>query len=184
MRLITVIDRSKQAMNFRRLLLSFMLTGTLSIQAQRADSIGIYVFMSETCPICQSITIELKELYAAYHDKGVEFEGLFPNTKVSTDVTRRAFEAKYHIPFLLYPDTEQRMAKRFAATTTPQVFVVRIQDNAVLYSGKIDNSFESLGRRRTVVTQHYLRDALDNILSNKSADPLRTTPVGCYIQTL
>jgi peroxiredoxin len=161
-----------------------MLIGSLSIQAQRYDSIGVYVFLSETCPICQSITLELKDLYATYHDKGVEFEGLFPNNKVSTEATRRAFEAKYHIPFLLYPDMEQRMAKKYAATTTPQVFVVRMQDNTVLYSGKVDNSFESLGRRRTVVTRHYLRDALDHILSNKSADPLHTMPVGCYIQTL
>ena len=73
------------------------------------------------------------------------------------------------------------MAKQLGAATTPQVFVVRNRDQAVLYHGKIDNSFESIGHRRQVVTEHYLQKALDNVLINKAPEPATTDPVGCFI---
>jgi peroxiredoxin len=100
---------------------------------------------------------------------------------MSTAETRDKFEKKYSIPFPLSLDKDQKMTARFGASATPQVFVVRTRDNTVLYKGRIDNSFESIGRRRQVVTQHYLQKALENILQNKPADPTTTEPVGCFI---
>lgn len=154
---------------------------TMNGFAQKNEALTIYVFLSETCPICQSITPELKSLYAIYHEKGVAFVGLFPNQVQSTDETRQQFEKKYNIPFSLSADKGQKMAAKFGATATPQVFLVRNSDHAVLYKGRVDNSFESIGHRRAVVTKQYLRTALNNILQNKPADPAETTPVGCFI---
>lgn len=150
-------------------------------QAQKQDSIRVYVFLSETCPICQSSTIELRSLYTDYHDKGIAFSGLFPSQAMSTEQTRQKFEKKYHIPFALTADKDQKMATHLAATITPEVFVIRERDNTILYRGKVDNSYESMGKRRQVVTDHYLKNALENILRGKPADPVRTAPVGCFI---
>ncbi len=163
------------------LCLSLICFSSNSLLAQKSDSISVYVFLSETCPICQSVTIELKSLYSTYRDKGVSFTGLFPNQTMSTEETRRKFEKKYSIPFFLTFDKNQQMANKLAATTTPQVFVLRNSDNKVLYKGKIDNSFVSIGKRKQVVDEHYLRDALENIIQNKPANPAQTDPVGCYI---
>lgn len=143
------------------------------------DSLKVYIFLSEKCPICQSVTIELKQLYAAYTGKAVSFIGLFPNEGLSTDKTIKSFGKKYGIPFLLKVDKGKQKVQELQATVTPQVFVVN--KGKVLYSGKIDNSFESIGKRRSVVTEHYLKNALDQILQNKNPAPALTKPVGCFI---
>ena len=66
------------------LLLSVLFFAFGTLRAERGDEITVYIFMSETCPICQSVTLELKALYATYHPKGVTFVGLFPNQSMST----------------------------------------------------------------------------------------------------
>lgn len=49
------------------------------------------------------------------------------------------------------------------------------------YAGKIDNGFENIGKKRQVVTEHYLRDALESILLQKEIEIKETQPVGCFI---
>lgn len=150
-------------------------------KAVAADSITVYVFLSESCPICQTLTLELKQVYSQYKGKGIAFVGLFPNKGMSTDESVKKFANKYSIPFDLKVDEKQKMAKRFEATTTPQVFVVNNKTGKVLYKGMADNHFEDIGKRRTVVTEHYLQNALSNILQNQPIDPAETKAVGCFI---
>ena len=149
--------------------------------AQKKDSISVYIFLSETCPICQSSTLAVKSIYGEYHDKGISFIGLFPSQNMSTDETRQKFAKKYQIPFALSADKDQRMTKRLSVSITPEVVVVRERDKAILYRGKVDNNFEAIGKRRQVVTEFYLKKALENILHNKPVDPTKTEAVGCII---
>lgn len=149
--------------------------------AQNKDSITVYVFLFESCPICQSLTIELKNLYTEFSSKGIEFIGIFPNTTISTEASIKKFKQKYNIPFTLKIDDEQKLTKQFSATITPQVFVVRKSDNKILYSGKVDNSYERIGKRRTVVNEHYLRTGLESILKGETPNPSQTKAVGCFI---
>ena len=51
----------------------------------------------------------------------------------------------------------------------------------VLYLGRIDNRMEDISRRRTTVTEHELRDALDAVLAGKPVKVARTRAVGCSI---
>lgn len=154
---------------------------TYKLENTSTDSITVYIFLLETCPICQSITIEMKNIYAKYESKGINFVGLFPNQDLSNGASIKKFGKKYNLPFELRMDEHQRLVQQFSATTTPEVFVVRNTDNKVLYRGRIDNSFEGLGRRRQVVTEHYLDSALKNILLNQPIKPTETKPVGCFI---
>jgi hypothetical protein len=62
----------------------------------------------------------------------------------------------------------------------PQVFVLR--GRTVLYSGKIDNSYERVGKRRTIITQHLLHDVLTNIVQNQPIVPSKTEPIGCIFR--
>ncbi|MES2619515.1 MAG: redoxin domain-containing protein [Bacteroidota bacterium] len=146
-----------------------------------SDSITVYIFLLETCPISQSITIEMKKTYAKYESKGITFVGLFPNKDLSNGASIKKFGKKYNLPFELRMDENQRLVQQFSATTTPEVIVVRNTDSKILYRGRIDNSFEGIGRRRQVVTEHYLNSALENILLNQPINPTETKPVGCFI---
>lgn len=141
----------------------------------------VYIFLSETCPICQSQTIELKNLSEHFTAKGVEFIGVFPNISISTEASITKFKEKYNIPFTVKIDADQKLTKQFSATITPQVFVVRTADNKVLYSGKVDNGYERIGKRRTVVTDRHLQKALLSILNKEIPEPAETKPVGCFI---
>ncbi len=148
---------------------------------QATDSISVYIFLSESCPICKSQTLTLRQLYAEYSPKGISFIGLFPNEEYSTDESIQKFGKKYKLDFELKNDEGQKMVKKFSATTNPQIFVVRNSTQKILYKGKIDNGFENIGKKRQVITEHYLRDALENILRQKEIVVKETQPVGCFI---
>lgn len=151
------------------------------LQVRAGDSITVYVFLSETCPICQSQTLALRQLYDEYAGKGIAFQGVFPNMELSTDESIRKFARKYKLDFSLKRDGQQQLTNQLQATITPQVFVLNNNTQQVLYRGKVDNSYEGIGKRRQVITAHYLRDALQAALENKEPPVKETTPVGCFI---
>jgi thiol-disulfide isomerase/thioredoxin len=167
---------------FKILLISLFILLNVSIFPQKADStkpITVYVFLSETCPICQSYTLTLKELYKKYSEQNVNFIGVFPNS-YSTQKEINEFKKKYSIPFELILDKDQTFTKHFNATITPEVFIEDV-NKTLLYSGRIDDSFYALGKRRTVVTSTELADALSQISLKQTITVSKTQAVGCII---
>ncbi len=51
----------------------------------------------------------------------------------------------------------------------------------MLYRGRIDNVYASLGKRRAEATEKDLRKALDEVLSGKPVSTPQTKAIGCYI---
>lgn len=151
------------------------------VTARAADSVSVYIFLSESCPICKSQTLTLRQLHQQYSTKGISFTGLFPNQEYSTNESIRQFGKKYQLKFELKKDEGQKMVKQFSATTNPQIFVVQNATQKILYQGKLDNGFENIGKKREVITEHYLRDALESILQKKEVAIKQTQPVGCFI---
>jgi peroxiredoxin len=151
------------------------------VKAQQANQATVYIFLSETCPICQSSTLALRKLYQEFSDKGIRFIGVFPNRGMSSAGSLEKFKKKYHIPFELKTDSVQLLVSRFCATITPQVFIVQETPARVLYKGKIDNNFERVGKKREVVTANYVQDALVEILAGKQVSLAETEAVGCFI---
>ena len=139
----------------------------------------VYVFLSETCPICQSYTLTLKELYKKYSNKNVEFVGVFPNYYADLD-SIATFKEKYSIPFELIIDKDSKLTKHFKASITPEVFV-ESAGGKLLYSGRIDDSFYAIGKRRNVITSTELSDALIQIVSGHPVAVPKTQAVGCII---
>lgn len=139
----------------------------------------VYVFLSESCPICQSYTLTLKKLYTKYSNKNVKFIGVFPNYYADSDSVN-TFKKKYSIPFDLILDKNGALTKRFGAKITPEVFVENATHD-VLYSGRIDDSFYALGKRRNVITSNDLDNVLDEITTHKNIKTSKTQAVGCII---
>jgi peroxiredoxin len=146
-----------------------------------SDSIVVYVFLSERCPICQDQTLVLRNLHQEFRGKNIQFLGIFPNLNSSDKVSLSEFRAKYKLDFKMRLDENHSYMQLFQATVTPQVFVYNHSSKQVLYEGKIDNSFERLGRKREVITQQYLRNALLQIADNQCVEVEKTEPVGCFI---
>lgn len=139
----------------------------------------VFVFLSQSCPICQSYTLPLKELYKHYGKQNIRFVGIFPDSEV-TPKELNEFKKTYAIPFELLPDSAGTITKKFGATITPEVFV---EDEAgrIIYSGRIDDSFYAVGKRRKVVTTHELADALESHIRGSVIKVPKTQAVGCLI---
>ncbi|MEO7177101.1 MAG: redoxin domain-containing protein [Saprospiraceae bacterium] len=168
--------------HLRIALLSFSLFLYSSVsKANGTDSIQVYIFLSETCPICQNSSLSLRSVYKEFKDSGISFTGVFPNINMSSSESLAHYGRKYKLDFPLILDHERKLTQQLGATHTPQVYVLRISDQMILYKGKIDNTYEALGKKRQVVTEQYLRLTLQQILANQDIDPSATIPLGCYI---
>jgi hypothetical protein len=138
------------------------------------------VFLSTECPISQQYTRRLSELHREFSTKNIVFTAYFPlKTDDSRALTR--FRCDYPLPFPTKPDPNQRMARRFHASITPEV-VVQDATGTVVYQGAIDDWYVSLGKHRPEPTRHYLRDALLSLLTNQPILPAKTEAVGCFIE--
>jgi thiol-disulfide isomerase/thioredoxin len=170
-------------MNFRIksfLAVSFIVLSSFVLREKNTlKETTVYVFLSETCPICQSYTLTLKDLYKKYNLQKIKFVGIFPNY-YSTQKSIDEFKKKYSIPFELILDKKGELTNRFSATITPEVFI-ESTDNKILYRGRIDDSFYSLGKRRTIITSTELADALSEISLKQTIKIFKTQAVGCVI---
>ena len=66
------------------------------------------------------------------------------------------------------------------ASVTPQA-VVMGKNGELLYSGRIDDLYTALGKKRGTATQRDLREALDAITAGKRLKKRATTAIGCLI---
>ena len=147
-----------------------------------SSPLNVFIFFSPDCPICQKNSLAIRELQAKYVQDSVQFMLVYPATFSSRKKIRR-FQQKYKLEISGILDKQNELVKRLSATVTPECFLVN-RKGEVFYSGKIDNAFEDIGKRRTVITARYLDDAIDNMLHNQVVSIKRTEPVGCFITIL
>ncbi|HPH82194.1 MAG TPA: redoxin domain-containing protein [Flavobacteriales bacterium] len=165
------------------ILLFLPLSSLLSFhKTDKREELTVYVFLSETCPICQSITTELKQIDTRFRGEGVKLVGLFPSPKISTEESRKKFAKKYQLSFPLLSDSSHTFTQKYQATITPEVVVVNDVSGEIIYRGLVDNSFASVGKRRRVVSEHYLLDILQHYYAGTPSTITSTQPVGCIIQ--
>ncbi|MDR7434348.1 MAG: thioredoxin family protein [Armatimonadota bacterium] len=139
------------------------------------------IFTCNHCPYAQAWEGRLIQLQREYASRGVQFLLINPNdaTKYPEDsfenMVRRAEEKGYPFPYLR--DEDQTVARAYGATRTPEIFLFD-QDRVLRYHGAPDDNYEN----PAAVRKHYLRDALEAVLSGRSPQPAQTPPVGCTIK--
>src|SRR5690606_27771300 len=121
-----------------------------------------FVFLDCDCPVALQYVPTLKELYEEFRREGIAFYGIYPNARV--DVLKMAVHAHdQDLPFPVFLDRGQKLAKLLEISVTPEVAVVDASWNLV-YQGAIDNQFRK-GGRIADATEFYLRDALSHLLA-------------------
>jgi hypothetical protein len=130
--------------------------------------------------LSQSYTLTLNNLAKEFDPKGVGFYGVFSGDAISKAAIDE-FVATYHLSFPVMPDPQAKIADFFGATNTPEAFLTD-PESRTLYKGAIDNWAPELGQHRTVITQHYLYDALQSFLASKPVQVKETPAVGCFIE--
>lgn len=140
----------------------------------------VYYFLSPECPLCQSYSLTIRNLHQEFSKQNIEMIGIIPGTDFSA-ATISEYKIKYNIPIQLLRDEQLLLVSKYKATITPEVIVINPQGK-VMYQGRIDNWAYELGKKRKVITEHNLRDALKSILNNQPVKIKMTKAVGCYIE--
>jgi len=139
------------------------------------------IFHCNHCPYAQAWEDRLIGAQRDYAAKGVQFVLISSNdpTKYPDDsfenMRRRAAAKGYPFPYLF--DETQEVARAYGATRTPEIFLFDAQ-RTLRYHGAPDDNYED----PAAVRRHYLRDALDALLSGRTPEPAETKPVGCTIK--
>lgn len=141
----------------------------------------VVVFSCNHCPYVQAYEGRMIETQADYAAKGARFVLINSNDasaypEDSFDAMKdRAKEQRYNFPYLR--DESQAVAKAYGATHTPHLFVFDAA-RRLAYTGKIDDNWQDAGAAR----QHFLRDALDDLLAGKKPRLAETHAIGCTIK--
>lgn len=162
--------------SFLALLITFSIPSKSYAQK---DSLSLYLFLLDDCPICLDYTVTLKELHKEYGEQ-MSFVGYFPNFS-SKPHKIELFREKYGIAFPLKTDYYKIQATKWKAEVTPEAILYNHTLEKVIYQGRIDNKFVKLGKRRNVVTKHDLLNAIRNTIEGKKVITSYTESVGCFI---
>jgi peroxiredoxin len=150
----------------------------LAVNSLPGKKAVVVVFLSFDCPVSNSYCSPLSELAKKYADQGVAVLGVATGGEAPDAIGKLAKE--YRLGFPLYADPKLAAADALKATTTPEAFV--LDHNFVLrYRGRIDNAYSSRLKRNSVVTDHDLKDALDDLLAGRDVQKPVTKPVGCPV---
>ena len=134
----------------------------LNFETLKNNKASVFVFLAPDCPQSQSYTLTLNELHAKFGSAGVAFYGVVAGDKYDRKEID-GFITQFRIGLPIVLDPEAHLAKYLGATVTPEVFVVNSVGTSV-YQGAIDNWAPELGQHRTVITEHYLLDALNSFI--------------------
>lgn len=138
----------------------------------------VVVFLSFDCPNSNNYAPTLIEFTKKFADQGVKFIGVAENELSADELKANVAEFKYSFP--VFVDSKQVVADSFKAKTTPEAFV--LDHNQVMrYRGRIDNMFSDRLKRNPSVTDHDLKNALEDVLAGKPVRTPVTKAVGCPI---
>lgn len=133
------------------------------------------IFVATQCPVSNDYNSRMKDLYSEYKAKGVDF--VFVNSNSSEPAAEVVKHAKDNgFSFAVHKDNDNKLADRFSAQVTPEVFVFD-KTGKVAYHGSIDDS-----RAVDRISKRPLKDALDAVLAGKAAPAAESKAFGCTIK--
>ncbi len=141
---------------------------------------SLLFFVTSDCPISNSYAPEIQRICSEYGPKGIACNLVYVDPDLTpSDVKKHVREFGYGaMPAIL--DSTQKLVRAAGATTTPEAAVIG-RAGQVLYRGRIDNVYASLGKRRPAATEKDLRKALDEVVAGKAVSTPETKAIGCYI---
>ncbi len=157
---------------------NFELSDTKGNSHSLADYKGeivVLTFYNQDCPY----VVEFQDRFAAfakdYADKGVKVLAIDAGTNVKDDA-----RAKYadKMPFPMLVNKTSETAINFAATRTPEVFIL-CQEGTIQYHGAFDNGRAGAEEGKRV---SWAKDAVDSLLDGQQPAVRETKAFGCSIK--
>ena len=139
----------------------------------------VFLFASVDCPVSNRYAPEVQRLHAAFAPKSVSFWMVYPNPSDTPDAVR-AHLASYGYPVHALLDPGHDLVKLTKVTITPEAAVFN-KARTLVYHGRIDDKFVSLGVERPSATRRELFDALTAVLNGGEPVAATAPAVGCFI---
>jgi len=135
----------------------------------------VLIFVSTRCPVSNAYNERMVELAGKYQAKGFAFLGINAN-KAETPEEMADHAGKHDWNFPVLKDPGNKIADRFGASVTPEVFLVDSQ-GVLRYHGRIDDSQDPAG-----IEHRDLEAALDAILGGEKVPRTEAKAFGCSIK--
>ena len=139
----------------------------------------IFLVQGNGCPIVRHAAARFQELKDIYKDQEVEF--FMINSNLQDDritITEEAKEYNYDLRILV--DDSQIIGESLELSRTGEVFVINPKKWSVAYIGAIDDRL-TYENQKEKASKHFLKDAIDDLLEDRSVSVPRTESLGCLI---
>jgi len=144
---------------------------------------SVLFFITNDCPIANSYAPEIARICASYQTKGIHCTLVYTDPALTDAAARRHAQDFHHGDYPKVIDRRHELVKATGVTITPEAAVID-RAGKVVYRGRIDDSYASIGQPRRPARTLDLRNALDAIISAKPIPSPETQAVGCYIADL
>lgn len=177
----TFIEKEKSISNFK--LKSATTNKWVSLSDYKDAKGFIIIFTSNKCPMAKFYSQRLNQMYGKYKKIGVPLIAI--NSMDTLAYAEESFHRmqlkvkKENLNFPYLQDKMQNVAKDFNAINTPQAFVVwKVKGKYIIkYEGAIDDNAGDLEK----VKNHYLTDAIDELLQGNEVKIVKSESFGCRI---
>ncbi len=163
----------------------FILTGIddkkYSLESFKDKKAVVIIFSCNHCPYVQAYEERILKMQNDYATKAVAVIAINSNEDVNypddsfENMKKRAAEKNFNFPYLR--DEDQSVARAYDATHTPEIFLLDAE-RKLAFHGKIDDNWQEPDK----VQNHYLQDALDELLAGKEISVPETFTIGCTIK--
>jgi peroxiredoxin len=150
-----------------------------SLSSFQNKKLLVLLFISNGCPTVKACQDRMIKIQKDYSGKSVQLFALNSNNSylspadTSAEMVLRVREKSFNFPYV--KDEDRNVARSYGAACTPHVFLLDEQ-RILRYKGRIDDS-----RNPDRVTISDLRNAIEDILSDRPVAVAETTPFGCSI---
>ncbi len=142
----------------------------------------VILFICNHCPYVIHVNPLLTKIALEYQKKGISFVAISSNDienypqDAPQFMKQVAKKEQYPFPYLF--DETQKVAKAYDAACTPDIYLFD-KKLALVYRGQLDDSRPGNKKPLTGVD---LKNALDNLLSNRPISNLQKPSMGCNIK--
>lgn len=139
----------------------------------------VIMIQGNGCPIVRNAWSDYKAVRDAFADKGAKFYMLNANLNDDrADLAKEASEYGYDMPIL--KDEAQLIAASLNVTRTAEVLVIDPKTWKIAYRGPV-NDRVGYGRQKAEASEHYLTDALTNVIAGTPIEAPARSAKGCVV---
>jgi len=155
--------------------------GTIDSNYFNGGIASLVVFGCNHCPYVKGTDEELIALTEKYLARGLKVVVI--NSNDATQYPEDGFDKmqekveRLRLPYPYLFDENQQVAKLFDAACTPECYLFDSLGKLV-YHGTINDS----PRDPTKVTKHFLREAVEAVVTGTNPEPAFVHPLGCSIK--